>query len=75
LTFVTPSWDVGYSANKVLTGEGARKHAVQKDPETGQWTTRCTGAASTREYRGFAGTITCHECKTIILKEKNRAPV
>lgn len=60
----TRTYDIGYSV-QMGYGSGksaARKHAVEKD-ESGDWKLRCTGTPGTREYKGFAGTINCRDCK------------
>jgi len=72
--------DVGYAKVKQYVpggvGQGKpgfrrRKHAVKKD-ERGRWVTVCKAIPATREYKGWADTLTCQKCrKAMGVKEES----
>lgn len=64
MTTNTPgTTDIGYAKQKQYETAGSRRrrHAVVQDGR-GLWVTRCTGKPATREYKGWATTVSCQAC-------------
>lgn len=57
-----PTTDIGYAKQMQYGSPKARRHSVHKD-ERDRWVTLCTGKPATREYKGWANTVSCRDCR------------